>query len=192
MDVRRGRIASEMARCRLDGATRLVAMTIDPQLVAIQLLMRDRSQIARLCVALEEVADALPQIDPGRCRDAMASLARLPDIHAGCLTLLRALARDDATGHRLAARLAAEYAADEGVAREIAAALEMAAEGGAAADADALGYLLRCFFAGYPRLLLVETLVIRFLRQRRRRSDAISLLDDEEEDANFAGLLFGS
>lgn len=117
-------------------------------------------RLALLCAELEAIADDLPRACPQRCRRALEALESLvPEHHATEIAVLRELLAKDRP--ELLERIAGQHGEDEGLAAEIAHALEPIVAGGAADAPETLGYMLRCFFNNYRRSMLVEELAIR-------------------------------
>jgi hypothetical protein len=117
-------------------------------------------RLALLCAELEAIADDLPRACPQRCRRAAEALGSLvPAHHADEIGLLRALLATDRPD--LLDRIERQHGEDDGLAGEIGHGLEPIVAGGAAEAPETLGYMLRCFFTGYRRAMLVEELAIR-------------------------------
>lgn len=116
-------------------------------------------RLALLCADLEAIADDLPRACPQRCRRASEALGSLvPEHHATEIVMLRQLLAKRQPD--LLERIERQHGEDEGLAAEIAHALEPIAEGAAADAPETLGYMLRCFFTTYRRAMLVEELAI--------------------------------
>ncbi len=137
---------------------------------------------ARMCDALERIADGLPDdVDRRLCAEVAACLQfELPlhhrDEEAGLFPLLRAraLPSDDVGG--TLDRLAAEHCADTDFASEVAERLDALGSGGRAENPDMLGYMLRGFFERYRRHVQWENaLVMPVARLRLTVEDLASL-----------------
>lgn len=119
-------------------------------------LFDEHERLGALCDLLETIADDLPRACPQRSARAAAELETLvPEHHAfeaGVLARLLGQHRSD-----LLARILRQHSEDEGLAFEIALALQQAA----APDPETLGYMLRCFFNNCRRSMLVEELAMR-------------------------------
>lgn len=126
----------------------------------LDMLLAQHEQLGQLCDELEGIADALPQACPRRCARAAAQLQTLVPAHHGfeAGTLGEMLG----PGHAdLLSRIMTQHAEDEGLAFEIAMALEPVAAGAPPAQPETLGYMLRCFFNNCRRSMLVEELALR-------------------------------
>lgn len=126
----------------------------------LDVLLEQHERLGRLCDNLEAIADDLPNANPERCMRAAADLETLVPAHhsfeAGPLTEVLGAGHGD-----LLARIMAQHAEDEGLAFEIAIALEPVAAGTPPTQPETLGYMLRCFFNNYRRSMLVEELALR-------------------------------
>ena len=121
-------------------------------------LLIEHDEIDRLCGLLEAIADTLPHPSDQDCRTAVQLLDVLIPAHmareAGILS--RRLS-DPA----LRDRIAEQHHQDLGLAQELSLALEGPAAGTSPDSPDMLGYMLRCFFNGQRRSMLVEELALR-------------------------------
>ena len=123
-------------------------------------LFDEHSRLASLCNELEKIADDLPRACPARSRRAAAELANLvPEHFAFERELFSALLK--ARQPDLLDRILEQHYEDEGLAGEIAEALESLGDGAEAPDPETLGYMLRCFFNNCRRSMLVEELAMR-------------------------------
>lgn len=123
-------------------------------------LSEQHDRLTGLCDELEGIADELPKACPARCRNAAQALKSLLPAHHGLeIGLLSELLA--AGNPQLLARIARQHGEDEGLAHEIAQGLEPLIGGDAATEPETLGYMLRCFFTGYRRAMLVEQLAVR-------------------------------
>lgn len=118
-----------------------------------------RAQLA-LCRALEDIADRLPALPPGRARKAASALRRaavapefekLREVLAGSVPAC-AMTGDASLSNALKL-IAAEERDDADRAQELSEALDEAAQGRRVANPDALGYLLRSYFEARRRHL---------------------------------------
>lgn len=126
----------------------------------LPMLFDQHSRLASLCDQLETIADDLPRACPTRCSRAAAELATLvPEHHAFEREVLSALL--EARQPDLLDRILRQHGEDEGLAGEIAQALEASSSGAEAPDPETLGYMLRCFFNNCRRSMLVEELALR-------------------------------
>lgn len=140
------------------------ALTLSLTDLAVERRLRSiyeqHSRLAALCDDLETIADDLPRACPQRCRRAVESLeSMVAEHHAAEIDTLRELLAEDRSD--LLERIVHQHGEDEGLAAEIASALEPAVAGGVPEDPETLGYMLRCFFNNYRRSMLVEELAIR-------------------------------
>lgn len=123
-------------------------------------LYADHGRLGELCDQLEAIADDLPRACPTRCSRAAAQLTALvPAHHAfefGVLAEVLGAGRRE-----LLERILAQHAEDEGLALEIAMALEPLSAGAAPEEPVTLGYMLRCFFNNCRRTMLVEELALQ-------------------------------
>lgn len=123
-------------------------------------LYADHGRLGELCDQLEAIADDLPRACPTRCRRAAAQLMNLVPAHhafeAGVLTDVFGADRRE-----LLARILGQHAEDEGLALEIAMALEPISAGAQPDGPETLGYMLRCFFNNCRRSMLVEELALQ-------------------------------
>ncbi|MCA3256144.1 MAG: hemerythrin domain-containing protein [Alphaproteobacteria bacterium] len=121
-------------------------------------VFRDHDQMDALCALLEEIADSLPRPQADACTEAIERLERFVPVH---------VRHDDDVFARLIGdvhlreRLTGQHNEDLGLSQELSLALEPLAAGGTTDDPDALGYMLRCFFNGCRRSMLVEELAIQ-------------------------------
>lgn len=123
-------------------------------------LFDQHSRLAALCDRLEAIADDLPRACPTRCRRAAAELVTLvPEHHAVERELLSSLLKSRQPD--LLGRILQQHNEDEGLAGEIAEALEALVDGAKEPDPETVGYMLRCFFNNCRRSMLVEELAIR-------------------------------
>jgi hypothetical protein len=123
-------------------------------------VFEQHGRLGRLCDELEVIADDLPKACPRRCARAMTDLETLvPEHHAFDAKIF-----DELFAERqgdLLKRITDQHAEDEGLAFEIAIALEPIATGLPPQHPETLGYMLRCFFHNYRRSMLVEELAMR-------------------------------
>ena len=146
--------------------------------VAIGALLADHAVLRTLCDRLEALADGLPGLPPGGERYAAAeALTGLLPAHqrreSRLLDSLLPLAGRPAVARALLDRIRCQHVADRVHAQDLVAALEEAPGGG---DADALGYMLRCFFDGCRRALAFEELAMLKLGRRRLSEASRDLL----------------
>lgn len=122
-----------------------------------------------LCTTLEAIADKLPRsFCPIACQRAAAALTTMiPSLQARLASQIaahidRPLVQPEPTAKRLAllVRLRRLFDEDEGLAGEIAAQLVAMAEGEVTPNPEQLGYMLRCFFQGYRKTMLVAQLLL--------------------------------
>ena len=120
----------------------------------------EHSRLGALCDLLEAIADDLPRPCSRYCSRAVAELeTAVPQHHAFEAKVLSDLL---ATDHRnLLDRILGQHAEDEGLAFELAMALEPIGAGAPVEQPETLGYMLRCFFNNCRRSMLVEELAIR-------------------------------
>lgn len=127
-------------------------------------LFDQHNRLASLCDGLEMIADDLPRACPARCRRAAAELDTLvPEHHAFERDLLSDLLK--ARQPDLLERILQQHNEDEGLAGEIAEALEALVDGAKEPDPETVGYMLRCFFNSFRRSMLVEELAIRSITE---------------------------
>lgn len=123
-------------------------------------VFEQHGRLARLCDELEGIADSLPRACPKRCGLTAIELQTLvPNHHAFEAEVLSDLL--SAEQGDLLRRIIDQHAEDEGLAFEIALALEPIGEGATAEQPETLGYMLRCFFNSCRRSMLVEELALR-------------------------------
>ncbi len=120
--------------------------------------MRMRHDMIRaLCDRLETLADQLPgPIDPqlhAAIETGLAHCSHAAD--ADALLLQRHLETSPKDMGALWDQVSTMLAEQEGLTQELALALEPLGAGETTGNAEALGYMLRCFFQGYRRLLLI-------------------------------------
>jgi hypothetical protein len=121
-------------------------------------VFKDHDQLDALCALLEEIADSLPRPRAEACAEAVERLDRFMPEH---------VRHDDDVFTRvimdahLRERLMGQHNEDLGMSQELSLALEPLAAGRISEDSDALGYMLRCFFNGCRRSMLVEELAIQ-------------------------------
>lgn len=150
----------------------------------INLIETVHKQHAELCDQLEEIADSLPgSVDVKKCARVVHTLVvDLPlhhkDEEEGLFPLLqKAAVAEEAMGDHIE-QLSWEHSADEGVAMEIAEAMEKLANGERAENPEMLGYLLRNFFEGYRRHLHWEnTMLLPIARRALSKADLQKLND---------------
>ena len=137
--------------------------SLEPSLQAsrgLTTLLAQHAHLSALCDQIETVADELPSVCPERCCQVVERLETLSSGHhrleRDILNQLLA-ARDP----ELLARISRFNDEDEGVALEVAHALEPLVRGEAPAEPETLGYMLRCFFTSYRRSMLVSELAVR-------------------------------
>lgn len=123
-------------------------------------LYAEHGRLGALCDLLEAIADDLPRACPTRCDRAAAELETLvPQHHAfeeKILTEVLPPQRRD-----LLDRILGQHAEDEGLAYELAMALEPIGHGATPEQPETLGYMLRCFFHSCRRSMLVEELALQ-------------------------------
>ena len=123
-------------------------------------LYAEHGRLGALCELLEAIADDLPRACPKRCGRAAAELETLvPEHHAFeemVLTEVLPPNRRD-----LLDRILGQHAEDEGLAFELAMALEPIGHGATPEQPETLGYMLRCFFNNCRRSMLVEELALQ-------------------------------
>ena len=123
-------------------------------------LYEEHSRLDALCDLLEAIADDLPRPCPGYCSRAAAELETLvPRHHAFEAEVLADLLAPQQRD--LLDRILGQHAEDEGLAFELAMALEPIGAGAPVEQPETLGYMLRCFFNNCRRSMLVEELAIR-------------------------------
>lgn len=121
-------------------------------------IFHDHDMLNELCGQLEAVADSLPRPD----RVACARVSRMLDgffpahLKRENETLARHLRDEELRG-----RIIAQHNEDMGLSQELVIALEPATRGERVEDAEALGYMLRCFFNGCRRSMLIEEMALR-------------------------------
>lgn len=124
----------------------------------LQELMARHKAIEGLCDEVEAIADDLPGACPQRCSRVLAMLNDLLPAH---LASERDALRSLADAPDLRERIGRLIDEDEGMAHEIAQALETLARGEAPPEPETLGYMLRCFFSNFGRSMLVTELAVR-------------------------------
>lgn len=136
-------------------------MTSKRELIgSISAMREEHRQLASVCQLLEDIADELPHPRVPLCTRAVQLLtALLPKHHASEEALFRDLRRDGKYT-ALAERIISLHHEDEDLAHQITTALEELQETGETPEPHMLGYLLRCFFSGYRRSMLIEELAL--------------------------------
>lgn len=129
----------------------------------IDRLYAEHGRLGELCDQLEAIADDLPRACPRRCSRAAAELQTLmPEHHAFEAVVLAEVLGGEQRG--LLDRILEQHAEDEGLAFEIALALEPLSAGETPDEPETLGYMLRCFFTNCRRSMLVEELALQAAR----------------------------
>lgn len=154
----------------------------EPRQDPIALLEKDQDEFLRLCVALEEIADALPgNVDFAKAEAAMLLLRDGFASHVSVQEelLFPLIRRRSAASDNIGAVLGQfeyEHAVDLGLAVEVAEALSALIDRRGAANPEMLGYLLRCFFEGYRRHAAWERHVLYpICRHRLTAEDGVEL-----------------
>lgn len=131
-------------------------------------MLDEHRELHSLCDLLERMADGLPALDPKDCGQADAMLGDYIRTHHSIERrgLQAALGADGTTpvGSTLLQTVAALHLEEEELAEEI---REQLAGGSRTVGADALGYMLRCWFRGYRKTMLIEALVAYALGRGR-------------------------
>lgn len=118
------------------------------------------ARLASLCELLEEIADDLPRACPSRCHRAATALQTLlPEHHAFTRELFSRLLSK--TQPDVLENIVRQQGEEEGLGLEIVQALGAWPDGAGVPDPETLGYMLRCFFNGCRRSMLVEELALR-------------------------------
>lgn len=121
-------------------------------------IFHDHDMLNDLCGQLEAIADSLPRPDKLAC----ARVSRLLEdfFPAHVVRENEALERH-LPDRTLRERIVAQHNEDMGLSQELVIALEPATRGERIEDAEALGYMLRCFFNGCRRSMLIEEMALR-------------------------------
>ena len=143
----------------------------------IAVLENDQEEYLKLCIALEEIADALPgNVDFAKAeaavlllRDGFANHVSAQEELLFPILRRRAIASDHIDA--LLGQIEYEHAVDQGLAVEVAETLADLIEQRRAAKPEMLGYLLRCFFEGYRRHAAWEKHVIYVICRNRLTAD---------------------
>lgn len=153
-------------RCRPPGSEDALLSPVVPadeaQLPASEVLARLHAEKLVVCDELEEMADSLPQgFDPGRCVAMSLRLEPLVrSVHAyEERVLFPAYVKASggtAQARELVARLKSEHIEDTEFAAELSENLRRIGEGSAPLNVEALGYMLRGFFASVRRHIAYE------------------------------------
>lgn len=148
----------------------------------IAILEKEQEEYLKLCVALEEIADALPgNVDYATAEVAATMLRDGFACHIAAhqeflFPLLRSRAKDIASVEVFLTQLEYEHAVDQGLAVEVSEALGELVEHRNSANPDMVGYLLRCFFEGYRRHCAWERHVLfNICRESLTAQDQIDL-----------------
>lgn len=129
-------------------------------IAAFDAMLAEHDRLLALCQELEQIADTLPApASASLCRDVIIALAN----HHGTMaqhcaaTLTPAL---NGPWQPLAKRIAAMQAEQEGLGQEISLALDHMARTQKVESPDMLGYMLRAWFEGCKRLVVIEELAL--------------------------------
>ncbi|APT58311.1 hypothetical protein RGI145_15520 [Roseomonas gilardii] len=147
----------------------------------IRALAGDHASLRQLCDRLERIADRLPHLPEMEEKQAVSRELRVlvPRHQQQEQALLAMLfPGTDGTGLRRCVldRIRGQHALDELHARDLGGQLDAAVPGALAEDAEALGYMLRCFFDGYRRALAFEELAILTLARARLSPATVAIL----------------
>lgn len=147
----------------------------------VRALAGDHAALRQLCDRLEGIADRLPHLPEMEekqtvSRELRVLVPRHQQQEQALLAMLFPRAGGTALGRCVLGRIRGQHALDELHARDLCGHLEAARAGGHAEDAEALGYMLRCFFDGYRRALAFEELAILTLARARLSSATAAIL----------------
>lgn len=147
---------------------------------SIRSILEEHAELRRLCDELEVMADRLPA---ARAEELERVTSQLDDLAAHHERDRRALDRMFLASEFaglwacLRSRLAAHHHEAENLRLDIMDALSCRDPIGSVRDANAAGYMLRCFFESYRRTMLIEELILFALaRHRLEASDHDALL----------------
>jgi hypothetical protein len=141
-------------------AVEAISLAERSRAVAVSQVFEQHSRLGQLCDTLESIADDLPHACPQRCEKARVALETLvPEHHRFEARVFGNLLAGQGGG--LLKRILDQHGEDEGLAFEIALALEPIAAGLPPEQPETLGYMLRCFFNSCRRSMLVEELALR-------------------------------
>ncbi|MBP0446577.1 hemerythrin domain-containing protein [Roseomonas sp. SSH11] len=145
----------------------------------VRALVAEHVALRALCDRLETIADGLPGLPPEEERQLLARhlAALLPphqDREDELLTSLLPSGGGSAIERSLIERIRGQHITDAVHAQDLAGALETASPGMAA---EALGYMLRCFFDGCRRAMAFEELALLKLAGPRLSRDTDALLE---------------
>lgn len=156
----------------------------------------EQEEFLKLCMALEEIADALPDnVDFWKVEAALTLLrdgfrSHITSQEDILFPLLRKRIQEDNNIEDCLAQLEYEHAVDQGLSVEVSEALGDLIGQRRAENPERLGYLLRCFFEGYRRHCAWEKLIVfpicrKMLTAEDRANLAARL-------ANLAHFVFGA
>lgn len=143
-------------------------------------MLADHAELRRLCDELEALADQLPAVREDDVRCVTSKLDDLAAHHSNNRRALDALllATEPAgLWAALRSRVTAHHHDAENLSLDIVDALSRRDPLGSVRDANTAGYMLRCFFEGYRRTMLIEELILFGLaRFRLQASDHDALV----------------
>lgn len=127
---------------------------------ALAAMLAEHDRLHSLCAVLEDIADDLPTPPaPPLCRALISAIAQSHGPGAMACTHMLGQSLQGPYGG-LRQRIAAMQAEQEGLGQEIILALEHLARTIAVDAPDMLGYMLRAWFEGCKRLILIEELAL--------------------------------
>lgn len=165
---------------------------------SIRSILEEHAELRRLCDELEVMADRLPA---ARAEELQRVTSMLDDLAAHHERERRALDEmllaSESAGLWvfLRSRVAAHHNEAENLSLDIVDALSCRDPIGSVRDANAAGYMLRCFFESYRRTLLIEELILFGLaRQQLPTADQVALVrclqaSDDSRQSPFASYL---
>ena len=129
-------------------------------LAALPAMLAEHDRLQSLCDVLEQIADDLPKAPPPLlCRELISAIAQSHSPKAqACSKVLAHTLQGPWSG--LGARIAAMQAEQEGLGQEIILSLEHISRSPQVDAPDMLGYMLRAWFEGCKRLMMIEELAL--------------------------------
>jgi len=152
-----------------------------------------QSDWLRVCARLEQFADRLPaELPPCEAATCCAELRRLANVPQDAFTqranrLFLTHGMGDPLARSLIRHVASQHAARIDHVYDLIEALEPGATAPSRIDADTLGYMLRCFFAGCRQTVALERLSLLDLGGDRLTAGARMLLADRIIECCEAG-----
>ncbi|MBO1073861.1 hemerythrin domain-containing protein [Roseomonas marmotae] len=147
----------------------------------VRVLAEEHAALRNLCDRLERIADDLPRQPAAEerqavIRDLQSLMGRHQQREDAFLSSLLRGQGSTPLERGLLARIRWHHAQDEMHARDLSCALQAARPEGFPIGAEAMGYMLRCFFDGCRRAMAFEELAILVLARQRLSGRAAGIL----------------